>query len=97
MSKERKIAEIREEIASRVMKCTKLDLEALSLLLGILESNRKMKHKDTLTAFDELMISRHLLAIITLRAHDDDVNHMLRWCRAVMKNGVERRAEIAVA
>lgn len=97
MAKERKIAEIRAEINERVMKCTKLDLEALSLLLGIIETNRRMKHKNTLSEGDDLMISRHLLAFITLRAHDDDVNRMLSWCRAVMNNGVKRRAALVVA
>lgn len=97
MSTERKIAEIRAEINERVMKCTKMDLEALSLLLGIIEANRRMKHRNTLTAFDELMIDRHVLTLITLRAHDDDVKCMLSWCRAVMNNGVKRRAGLVVA
>lgn len=97
MSKERKIAEIRAEMNARIMKCTKLDLEALSLLLGIIEANRRMKHRNTLTADDDLMIDRHVLAFITLRAHDDDVGRMLSWCRAVMHNGVKRRAGLVVA
>lgn len=97
MYKEPKIAEIREQIVARVMKCSKLDLETLALLLGIIEANRSMKHRDKLTAADSIMIDRHLLAFITLRCHDDDVRQMLRWCRAVSSNGVRNRAALAAS
>lgn len=92
MSTERKIAEIREEITARVMKCTKLDLETLSLLLGIIEANRRIRRKNELGPTDSLLIDRMVLSFITLRAHDEDVSRMLSWCRAVMNNGVKRRA-----
>lgn len=97
MSKEPKIAEIRDEIVSRVMKCTKLDLEYLALLLGIIEVNRRLRHRNELMPSDSIMIDRHLLAFVTLHAHDDDVRRMLSWCRAVSNNGVKRRAGLAVS
>lgn len=91
MSKEPKIAEIREGIIARVMKCTKLDLQTLALLFGILESMRSMRHKNELTPGDSIMIDRFVLTKMTLDAHDEDVGRMLMWVRAVMNNGVKRR------
>lgn len=95
MSNGPKIAEIREGIHARVLKCTKQDLEKLGLLLNILEANRRMHYLDALTAADELMCHRWVLMNATLLSHDDDVQRMLTWCLAVQKNGIKRRSEIA--
>ena len=95
MSNEPKIAEIREGIHARVLKCTKQDLAKLGMLLNVLEANRRMHYLDALTAADELMCNRWVLMNTALLSHDEDVQRMMAWCLAVQRNGIKRRSETA--